>query len=98
MNVLSLYYGLSLLVFFLGLGGMFLKKNLLSILLCVELMLSGVSLLLILLSKSLNVLEAQSLVFFIIVVAACEGAIGISLILSLFKKNKTIESDDIVTM
>ena len=93
---LTIYYYMSFALFFLGLFGAFLKDNLISLLLCIELSLSGLILFLVLLTAQKVVsLDAQILVFFIMVIAACEGAIGISLILALFKKLKTIKSHDL---
>ena len=91
----SIYYYLSAFLFALGLLGTIFKKDLISILLCLELMMSGVSLLMILMSRSTGVLESQLIVFFMIIISACEVAIGLSLIIALYRKKQTIYTDDI---
>ncbi len=92
---MALYYYLSVFLFCLGLLGTIYKKDLISILLCLELMLAGVSLLFILFSKATGYLDAQLQVFFIMIVSACEVAIGLSMIISLYRKKNTIYTDEL---
>ena len=92
---MTIYYFLSIFLFSLGLLGTLFKKDLISILLCLELMLAGVSLLFILFSQTTGFIDAQLMVFFIMIISACEVAIALSLILSLFRKKQTIFTDDI---
>ena len=93
---MMIYYYLAAFIFVLGLVGTLVKKDLISILLCIELMLTSVNLLFALFSKSLGVIDAQLQVFFVVIVAAAEGAIGISLIITLFRKTKSAYSDDVL--
>lgn len=90
-----IFYYLATIIFALGLIGSLTKKDLISILLCVELMLSAVNLFFVLFAKSQGLLEGQLFVFFIVIVAAAEGAVGIALILSLFKKLRSIHLEKI---
>ncbi|MFA6237239.1 MAG: NADH-quinone oxidoreductase subunit NuoK [Bacteriovorax sp.] len=92
---MSIYYYLSAFLFCLGLLGTIFKKDLISMLLCLELMMGGVSLLFILFSKSTGLLDAQLMVVFTLIVSACEVAIGLSLIISLYRKKQTIYTDEI---
>lgn len=92
---MSIYYYLSIFLFCLGLLGALLKKDLISILFCIELMIAGVSLLFILFSKTTGLLDAQLMVIFTLIVSACEVAIGLSLIIALYRKKHTIFTDDI---
>lgn len=92
---MSIYYYLSAFLFCLGLFGTILKKDLISMLLCLELMMGGVGLLFILFSKSTGLLESQLVVIFMMIISACEVAIGLSLIIALFRKKQTIYTDDI---
>lgn len=92
---MTLYYYLSVFLFSLGLMGTIFKKDLISIFLCLELMLAGVSLLFILLSKATGLIDAQLQVFFIMIISACEVAIGLSLVISLYRKNKSIYTNDL---
>jgi NADH-quinone oxidoreductase subunit K len=91
----SLYYYLAAFLFCLGLMGTIFKKDLISILLCLELMMGGIGILVILFSRSTGLIDSQLLVFFMIIVSACEVAIGLSLIISLYRKKQTIYTDDI---
>lgn len=91
----NIYYYLAAFLFCIGLLGTIFKKDLISILLCLEVMMGGVSILMILFSRSTGLLDAQLLVFFMIIVSACEVAIGLSLIVALFRKKQTIYTDDI---
>lgn len=92
---MSIYYFLSAFLFCLGLLGTVFKKDLISILLCLELMLAGVGLLFVLFSKSTGLLDSQLMVFFMMIVSACEVAIGLSLIISIYRKKQTIYTDEI---
>lgn len=92
---MSIYYYLSAFLFSLGLLGTIFKKDLISMLLCLELMLAGVALLFILFSKSTGFLDSQLMVIFMMIISACEVAIGLSLIIALYRKKQTIYTDDI---
>jgi NADH-quinone oxidoreductase subunit K len=92
---MSIYYYLSVFLFCLGLLGTILKKDLISILFCIELMIAGVSLLFVLFSKATGFLDAQLMIIFALIVSACEVAIGLSLIIALYRKKQTIFTDDI---
>jgi NADH-quinone oxidoreductase subunit K len=91
----SIYYYLAAFLFCLGLLGTIFKKDLISMLLCLELMMGGVALFFILFSKSMGFLDAQLMVIFTMIISACEVAIGLSLIISLYRKKQTIYTDDI---
>lgn len=93
---MMIYYYLASFIFVLGLVGTLLKKDLISMLLCIELMLTSVNLFFALFSKSLGIIDAQLQVFFTIIVAAAEGAVGISIIMALFRKIKSAYSDEVV--
>lgn len=92
---MSLYYFLSAFLFCLGLLGVISKKDLISMLFCIELMMSGVSMLLVLFSKATGFIDAQLLVVFALIVSACEVAIGLSLIIILYRKKQTIFTQDL---
>ena len=92
---MSIYYYLATFLFCLGLLGTIFKKDLISMLLCLELMMGGVALFFILFSKAMGFLDAQLMVIFIMIISACEVAIGLSLIIVLYRKKQTIYTDDI---
>lgn len=85
----------SLIIFLIGLTGALIRRNLLVILMCIELMLNSVNLTFITFSKQLNDLSGQMFVFFIITVAAAESAVGLSLVVTLFRTMRTLDTDDI---
>lgn len=91
----NIYYYLSAFLFCLGLFGTIYKKDLISILLSLEIMMSGVSLLIVLFSRLLPESNAQLMIIFMMIVSACEVAVALSLIIALYRKNQTIYSDDI---
>lgn len=92
---MSIYYYLAVFLFCLGLLGTIFKKDLISMLLCLELMMGGVALLFILFSKATGFLDAQLMVIFTMIISACEVAIGLSLIIALYRKKQAIYIDDI---
>lgn len=93
---MSYYYFLSIILFFIGLFGALLKKNLISILLCIEIMIASINLLFVLFSKATGNLDSQIQVIFVILVTATEAAIGLTLIVSLFKKIQSAAIENIV--
>ncbi len=92
---MTIYYFLSIFLFCLGLLGTLFKKDLISIMLCLELMLSGVGLLFVLFSRTTGFIDAQLMVFFMMIISACEVAIGLSLVLAMFRKTQTVLTEEI---
>jgi NADH-quinone oxidoreductase subunit K len=82
-------------IFFIGLAGVLVRKNILVVLMCIELMLNAVNLTFVIFSKQLNDLTGEMAVFFIIVVAAAESAIGLGLLIAMFRTLKSVDVDDI---
>ena len=86
----------SALLLMIGIGGIFLnRKNLIIILLCIELILLAVNTNFIAFSYYLNDLHGQIFVFFILTVAAAEAAIGLAIILLLFRNKGSLAVEDI---
>lgn len=96
---MSIYYILSLTLFCLGFLGIFLRKDLVSVLLCIELMLSSINILLVLFSSFFSgtpqASDGQILVFFVMGMAAIEVALGIVIMMNVFKKIDTVYLDEI---
>lgn len=92
---MSIYYYLAIFLICLGLLGTIFKKDLISMFLCLELMMGGVALLFILFSKSTGFLDAQLMVIFTMIISACEVAIGLSLIIAIYRKKQIIYTEDI---
>jgi NADH-quinone oxidoreductase subunit K len=82
------------LIFCIGLLGVLLRRNLLVILMSIELMLNAVNLTFVSFSYQLQDLGGQVSVFFIIAVAAAESAVGLALVIAWFRNRKTVDSYD----
>lgn len=82
-------------IFFIGLVGLMVRRNILVILMCIELMLNAVNLTFVTYSKQLSHLGGQMSVFFIITVAAAESAVGLGLVIAMFRTLKTVDTDQI---
>ncbi len=91
---ISHYLILSALLFIIGVGGIILnRRNVIVLLMCIELILLSVNTNLITFSHYLNDIKGEVLVFFILTVASAESAIGLALIVSLFRSRGSIEVD-----
>jgi len=102
-TTLSHYLMASGLLFSLGLAGVMLRRNIIIIFMCLEMMLSAVNLSLVAFSRygMLNGhqnYDVQVLVFFIITVAAAEVAVGLAIIVALFRARQTTHSEDLNSM
>ncbi|MBI5639868.1 MAG: NADH-quinone oxidoreductase subunit NuoK [Nitrospirae bacterium] len=95
---LTWYLMLSAVVFMIGVFGFLTRRNIIIMFLSVELMLNGVNISLVAFSHYLQDLRGQILVFFIITVAAAEAAIGLAIILALFRNKATIHVDEMNEM
>ena len=96
MVTLSHYLVLGALLFVISVIGIFLnRKNVIILLMCIELMLLAVNLNFIAFSHHLNDIAGQVFVFFILTVAAAESAIGLAILVVLFRNLRTINVDDV---
>lgn len=95
---LSWYMILSTVVFTIGVFGFLSRKNIIIIFMSIELMLNAVNINLISLSHYLQDLRGQILAFFVIAVAAAEAAIGLAIVIALFRNKATAHVDEIHEM
>ncbi len=86
---------LALLVFGIGLLGVLIRKNLIVMLMSVELMLNAVNVLFVSFSKVHQNLQGEVTVLFVITVAAAESAVGLGLLIALFRSIKSVDADQI---
>jgi NADH-quinone oxidoreductase subunit K len=99
MNVgLEHYLVVSVALFSLGLLGVLVRRNLLVIYMSLELMLNAANLALVAFSRFNNNLNGQVMVFFIITVAAAEVAVGLALIVALYRKRQTAHVEDLTAL
>ena len=90
---LSWYLILAAILFFIGVIGFFVKRNIISLLLSIEIMLNAVNLTFVAFSSQLGVLSGQVFVFFALVVAAAEAAVGLALVIAIFKNRESLNVD-----
>ncbi len=95
---LTHYLALSFLLFVLGIVGVLVRRNLLTVLMSIELMLNAVNLNLIAFSRQLGDLNGQVFTVFVIAVAAGEAAIGLAIIISLYRLKGSVNLDDAAEM
>jgi NADH-quinone oxidoreductase subunit K len=91
-NPVNKYVYLSIILFSIGVMGVLMRRNAIIILMCIELMLNAANLLLVAFSAYNGQAEGQMVVFFVIVVAAAEVAVGLALLISIYRN---ISSTDI---
>jgi NADH-quinone oxidoreductase subunit K len=84
---------LSLILFSIGTLGVFLRRNVITVLMCIELMLNGVNLAFVAFSRSWGTLDGQVLVFFVMVVAAAEASVGLAIVIALHRHKDTLDLD-----
>jgi NADH-quinone oxidoreductase subunit K len=89
------YLALGAVLFCIGVAGVFIRRNAIVVFMCIELMLNAVNLTFIALSRSQGSIDGQVFVFFIMTVAAAEAAVGLAIILSLYRRRQTINVDEV---
>ena len=92
---LNWYLGLSAVLFTLGVLGVLFRRNAIVILMSVELMLNAVNLTLVALSQSMGDTAGQILVFFVMSVAAAEAAVGLAIVIAIFRGKLTVDVTEI---
>lgn len=90
----SWYLLLAAVLFTIGASGVLLRRNVLVILMCVELMMNAVNLTFVAFSRELNSLTGQVFVFMIMTVAAVEVAVGLAILVELYRHVKSVNVDD----
>jgi NADH-quinone oxidoreductase subunit K len=87
--------GLSVTLFALGAIGVLIRRNILIILMCLEMMLNAVNLAFIGFADYFNAVDGQMFVFFVMTVAAAEVAVGLALVVAIFRQRATVDVDDL---
>lgn len=90
---LSWYLVLSAILFCLGVSAFLLKRNIITIFMAIELMLNGVNLSFVAFANHWKNLNGQVFVFFVMVVAAAEAAVGLAIIIAVFRTRETLNVD-----
>jgi NADH-quinone oxidoreductase subunit K len=92
------FFALSMVLFVLGAMGVLLRKNAIILFMSVELMLNASNLALAAFAKQWNNLDGQVFIFFVMTVAAAEVAVGLALIVAIFRNKRSINIDDLHQM
>jgi len=90
---LNWYLILSAFLFIIGVLGFFVKRNIIALLLSVEVMLNAVNLTFVAFSSKNGQISGQIFVFFVLVVAAAEAAVGLALVIAMFRNRETLNVD-----
>lgn len=93
MITLNHFLLLSALLFSIGTAGVFLRRNLITLLLSVEIMLNAVNLTFVALGRFNGSVEGQVITFFVMTVAAAEAAVGLAIVIALFRHRETLSPD-----
>jgi NADH-quinone oxidoreductase subunit K len=89
------YLAVSAALFALGVTGVLIRRNAIVIFMCIELMLNAANLAFVALSRHFNQMQGQVFVFFVMTVAAAEVAIGLAIIVALFRQRETVDVDEV---
>ena len=91
---LSWYLALSAVIFSIGVVGVLIQRNVIVLFMCIELMLNAVNLTFVAFSRYLGNSSGQLFVFVVLAVAAAEAAVGLAIIISLFRNRETLNVDE----
>ena len=94
----SWFLTLSAVIFALGVAGFLFRRNIITVFMSIELMLNAVNLTFVTFSYQLKQVNGHLFAFFVMVVAAAEAAVGLAIILTIFKNRATLQIDDIDSM
>ncbi len=91
----SYYLVISAMLFTIGVLGVLVRRNAIIIFMCVEMMLNAANLAFVAAARDLKMMSGQVFVFFVMVVAAAEVAVGLAIIVALFRNRATIDVDEV---
>ena len=91
---LSWYLALSAVLFTIGVAGVIIKRNVIAMFMCIELMLNAVNLTFVAFSSYFRDVSGQLFVFIVMTVAAAEAAVGLGIILAVFRNRESLDVDD----
>ncbi len=91
---LKFYLALSAILFTIGVVGVIIKRNAIAMFMCVELMLNSVNLTLVAFSSFFHDVSGQLFVFIVMTVAAAEAAVGLGIIIAIFRNRESLDVDD----
>jgi NADH-quinone oxidoreductase subunit K len=89
---------LSAILFTIGVAGVLVRRNLIVMLMSIELMLNAVNLAFVAFSRARGSVDGQVIVFFVMTVAAAEAAVGLAIMIAIFRNRETINADELNLM
>jgi NADH-quinone oxidoreductase subunit K len=92
------YLVLSAVLFSIGTAGVFLRRNLITMLLSIEIMLNAANLTLVAFGRQLGSVDGQVIVFFVVTVAAAEAAVGLAIVIALFRLKESLDPDSFTSL
>jgi NADH-quinone oxidoreductase subunit K len=95
---LTYMMSLSAIIFAIGVAGVIIRRNILVMFMSIELMLNAVNLAFIAIGARLGSMDGQVIVFFVMTVAAAEAAVGLGIIISIFRNRETVNADDLTLL
>src|SRR5258708_31436008 len=95
---LNFYLVLSAVLFSIGTAGVFLRRNLITVLLSIEIMLNAVNLTFVAAGRFLGSVDGQIIVFFVMTVAAAEAAVGLAIVIALFRHRESLSPDALTSL
>ena len=98
MTTLTHYLVLSAILFAIGTAGVFLRRNLITILLAIEIMLNAVNLTFVAFGRFQGAVDGQIIVFFVMTVAAAEAAVGLAIVIAMFRHRGTLNPEAFRTL
>lgn len=93
MVTLNHYLVLSAILFAIGTAGIFLRRNVITVLLSIEIMLNAANLSLVAFGRYWGEVDGQVIVFFVVTVAAAEAAVGLAIVIALFRLRESLDPD-----
>ena len=98
MPTLGHYLILSAILFSIGTAGVFVRRNVITILLSIEVMLNAVNLTFVAFGRALGSVDGQIIVFFVMTVAAAEAAVGLAIVVGIFRNRRSVNVDELTIM
>lgn len=95
MAPLEHYLILSALLFTVGVVGVVVRRNAIVVFMCIELMLNGANLAFVAYSRFLNSMDGQLVVFFVMAVAAAEAAVGLAIVILIYRNRESTDVDEV---
>jgi NADH-quinone oxidoreductase subunit K len=95
---MSYFVGLSAVLFAIGVAGVLLRRNSLVIFMSIEIMLNAVNLTFVAFGRARGAVDGQIIVFFVITVAAAEAAVGLAIVIGLFRHRESLNPDSFASL